>query len=113
MGAVQAEFFCKDKWREDEARYPAHQPYRPADAAEKLIDCSLGELLRQVAGEMLDLIALPQRVGDAAQRRAWTYVALLGGPEQIAQIFLGSSQRRDRIAVCAPNCPEWVFLHLD
>ena len=49
-------------------------------------------------------------VADAARRRRWTYAQLLQQAEQTARALLARFQPGDRIAVCSPNCPEWVVL---
>ena len=49
-------------------------------------------------------------VADAARRRRWTYAQLLQQAEQTARALLARFQPGDRIAVCSPNCPEWVIL---
>jgi len=76
----------------------------------KSSDMTLGGLIRRAAEEAGDRIAMVDGVADAARRRRWTYAQLLQQAEQTARALLARFQPGDRIAVCSPNCPEWVIL---
>jgi len=76
----------------------------------KSSDMTLGGLIRRSAEEAGDRIAMVDGVADAARRRRWTYAQLLQQAEQTARALLARFQPGDRIAVCSPNCPEWVIL---
>ena len=45
-----------------------------------------------------------------AARRQWSYAQLLDAAEQAALALLGRFRPGERVAVCAPNLPEWVVL---
>jgi len=47
--------------------------------------------------------------GDPVRRR-WTFAELLGESERAACALLGRFDAGERIAVWAPNCPEWLLL---
>jgi len=47
---------------------------------------------------------------DPAQRRRWTYAELLAEAEQAARALSTRFARNERVAVWAPNLPEWVIL---
>lgn len=76
----------------------------------KSSDMTLGGLIRRAAEDAGDRIAMVDGVADAARRRRWTYAQLLQQAEQTARALLARFQPGDRIAVCSPNCPEWVIL---
>ncbi|GGZ13320.1 class I adenylate-forming enzyme family protein [Novosphingobium colocasiae] len=73
-------------------------------------DMTLGGLLREAAAVSGERIALVSGVADPAQRHRWTYAELLEIAENVARALLVRFQPGDRIAICAPNCPEWVML---
>ena len=89
---------------------PLQVSHWPADTSEPLLEMCLGALLRQVASEVPDRVALVDASAPAAQRRRWTYSELLHQAEQVARTLLAHFAPGDRIAVCAPNRPEWVLL---
>src|SRR5690348_9702840 len=83
-----------------------------------LLDRTAGDVLRDAAAAEPDRIALVE-VGPAddtlvdgvvAGERTWTYAALLAEAEQAAQWLLGRFEPGERIAVWAPNLPEWAVL---
>lgn len=84
--------------------------YWPADTSEPLLDVTLGQLLRQVAAEVPDRRALVDGAKTEGTPRSWTYRELLGTAERIARVLLTHFQPGERVAVFAPNCPEWVLL---
>lgn len=84
--------------------------YWAADISETLLDLSLGQLLRQVAAEVPDRLALVDGSPGPSPRRCWTYRELLAAAERIAYALLDRFTPGERVAVCAPNCPEWVLL---
>lgn len=82
----------------------------PADTSEPVIDCTVGDLLRQAAGDTPDATALAAGAPDPARRRRWSYAQLLAESEQAARALLGHARPGERIAIWAPNLPEWVIL---
>src|SRR6266496_2516400 len=88
------------------------ESYWPADRSEPLLDVTLGQLLRQAALEVPDRIALVEGCPDASSHRRWTYAQLLLEAERVASALLTRFQPGERIAVWAPNIPEWELLQL-
>ena len=84
--------------------------YRPADRSEPLLDITVGDLLRAAAAEVPGRLALVEGSADPAARRTWTYAELLAVAERAARALLARFAPGDRIAVWAPNCPEWMLL---
>ena len=80
------------------------------DRSQDLLDTTLGDLLRKVAGEVPDRVALVEGVADPAQRRRWTYRELLRDAEGTARALLAYFRPGERVAVYATNSPEWVLL---
>ena len=90
----------------------AEHPSRGAGLryGDALREITLGDLLREAARHSGDRVALVDGVADPALRRRWTYAELLQVAEQVARALLVRFRPGDRIALCSPNCPEWVML---
>jgi fatty-acyl-CoA synthase len=84
----------------------------PADTSERVLDLTVGDLLRAAAADAPGRTALVAGVPDAAGRRRWTYEALLDEAERAAAALLARFRPGERVAVWAPNVPEWVLLEL-
>ncbi len=88
------------------------ESYWPADKSKPILEVTLGQLLRQAASEVPNRIALVEGCPNASARRRWTYAQLLTEAERVASVLLGKFQPGDRIAIWAPNKPEWELLQL-
>ena len=87
------------------------ESYWPADiTSAELLDSTLGGLLRAAAAEHPNRIALVEGIPDIGARRRWTYAELLGEAERTAHALLTHFAPGERVAVYAPNCPEWTVL---
>jgi fatty-acyl-CoA synthase len=84
----------------------------PADRREPLREVTVGRLLREVTGDVPDRVALVDGQPDPAARRRWTYAQLLGEAEAVAAALLARFEPGERVAMWAPNRPEWVLLQL-
>ncbi|HSV45739.1 MAG TPA: AMP-binding protein, partial [Ramlibacter sp.] len=84
--------------------------YWPADVSHALLDLTLGDLLRHVAAEVPDRIALVECTPDPASRRRWSYRQLLDAGQRVARALLARFAPGERLAVWAPNCAEWILL---
>ena len=80
---------------------PAEPPVR---------DLTIGDALREAVTEMPDKVALIAGSADPAERRQWTYSALLNEAERAARALLERFEPGERVAVWAPNIPEWVIM---
>ena len=56
------------------------------------------------------MLAMVGGVPDPGQRRRWTYAELLAEAEQAARALTARFAPGERVAVWAPNLPEWVIL---
>ncbi|MDA8374483.1 MAG: AMP-binding protein [Actinomycetota bacterium] len=94
------------------------QSYWPVDNGAGISEVTTGELLRRVASEVPETLALvevappgPSLVeGVASTERRWSYAQLLAEAEHTARWLLGRFEPGEHIAVWAPNLPEWVML---
>ncbi|MGH8998776.1 MAG: AMP-binding protein [Acidimicrobiia bacterium] len=75
-----------------------------------MLEGTVGDLLRRAAAAVPDRLALVDGTPEADRRREWTYADLAGGAEQVVRALLGRFEPGERVAVWAPNCPEWVLL---
>lgn len=83
---------------------------RLADTTLPLSRHTVGSLLRAVADERPDTVALEAIPDDGSAPRRWTYAQLLAEAENIAagmreRVGLGA-----RVALWAPNVPEWPMI---
>jgi fatty-acyl-CoA synthase len=84
--------------------------YWHTDSGEPVLETTVGGVLRNAAHQVPNQPALVAAVpGDPARRR-WTYAELLADAEQAARSLLSRFEPGERIAVWAPNIPEWVLL---
>ena len=73
-------------------------------------EITLGGLLRQTASTASDRVALVAGVADPSVRRSWNYGQLLGEATTAAGALRARFAPGERVAVWAPNYPEWVIL---
>lgn len=91
---------------------PLSSSYWPAMPTEPVLDLSIGDLLRQATAEVPGQVALVAGGADRANRRRWTYQQLLSEAEACAARLLEHFTCGERIALYAPNQPEWVVMEL-
>jgi fatty-acyl-CoA synthase len=75
-----------------------------------LRDITLGQLLAWAAETTPDRLALIAGVPDPAARRQWTYAELYQQAQRTAKALRAHFEPGERVAVWAPNLPEWVML---
>ena len=92
----------------ERARRPAGASYVAADTSSPLLETTVGGLLREAAADSPDRIALVE--GVPGSRRRWTYAELLADAERVALALAARFEKGERIALWAPNIPEWVLL---
>jgi fatty-acyl-CoA synthase len=80
----------------------------PADPPVR--DITLGRLLAEGAEAVPDRIALITGIPDPDERRQWTYAELYADAERAARALRTRFEPGERVAVWAPNIPEWVML---
>jgi len=84
--------------------------YWPADTSVPVRETTVGGVLRAAAAAGPGMLAMVGGLPDPAARRRWTYAQLLAEAEQAARALTARFSPGERIAVWAPNLPEWVIL---
>jgi len=84
--------------------------YAPAQADDELAEITVGQALREAAARAGSQLALQEADAQGVLRRAWTYAELLADSERLAHALLTRYRPGERVAVWAPNVPEWVLL---
>jgi len=84
--------------------------YWPAVRSRPLLECTLGDALREAAREFPDRLALVEGTADTSRRRRWTYAQLLHEAECVAGALLSRFEPGERVAVWASNIPEWELM---
>ena len=83
----------------------AHGPIEPP-----VRDMTIGGLLRETAAELPDRLALVAGTPEPDRRRSWTYAELVADAERTARALAQRFEPGERVAVWAPNVPEWILL---
>jgi fatty-acyl-CoA synthase len=82
----------------------------PAQADDEVRETTVGGVLRKQAGRTPDAEALVEADIAGTLKRRWTYGELLADAARLARALLSRYRPGERIAVWAPNIPEWVIL---
>ncbi|MFT3724851.1 MAG: AMP-binding protein [Hyphomonadaceae bacterium] len=85
------------------------ESYFPAQTDDVILDTTVGGILRERAALSPDAEALVEDADNRIGRR-WTYAQLLQDSERLARALLTRYRPGERIAVWAPNIPEWVII---
>ena len=82
----------------------------PSQKDAEIWEITVGDLLRRVASNDPNTIAMVDisENGDCGQ--SWTYSELFAQGERLAQALSKRFKARERIVVWAPNIPEWVIM---
>ena len=86
------------------------EAYFPAQADADILDITVGELLGEIATKHPDAVAMVEidEAGDAGQQ--WTYSDLLATSDRLARSLASRFAPGEKVAVWAPNIPEWIFM---
>ncbi|HXA38071.1 MAG TPA: AMP-binding protein [Phenylobacterium sp.] len=87
-----------------------HESHFPAQADHGVSETTVGGVLRAQAGKTPGAEALVEADIAGTLKRRWTYGELLADAERLARALLSRYRPGERIAVWAPNIPEWVIL---
>ncbi len=82
----------------------------PAQTDDVILDTTVGGVLRVRAAKSPNAEALVEADQEGAIRRRWTYAQLLAESEMLARALRSRYRPGERIAVWAPNIPEWVIV---
>ena len=81
-----------------------------AQADAPILETTVGGILRARAEVSADAEALVEVTLEGTLGRRWTYGQLLADSERLARALASRYRPGERIAVWAPNIPEWVIL---
>jgi long-chain acyl-CoA synthetase len=84
--------------------------YFPAQTDDTIFPTTVGSVLRAAAQDSPDAIALVEALPDGSSRRRWSFQALLKESERLATALAARFAKGERIAIWAPNAPEWVIV---
>lgn len=79
------------------------ESYWSRDDSEPLLETTLGELLRTRAADSPERVAFVEGTQPNAERRRWTYGALLASAEYVARALLRRFSPGERVAVWSPS----------
>ena len=91
---------------------PLSSSYWPASTAEQVKESTVTSLLLDAQRQSPGKVALVAGAPDPSERRRWTYSELAEQAERVARALLERFEPGERVAVWAPNAPEWVLLEL-
>ncbi|MHB1891016.1 MAG: AMP-binding protein, partial [Acidimicrobiales bacterium] len=91
---------------------PLSSSYWPASTAEQVKESTVTSLLLDAQRQSPGKVALVAGAPDPSERRRWTYAELAEQAERVARALLERFEPGERVAVWAPNAPEWVLLEL-
>lgn len=75
-----------------------------------MLETTVGGVLREAAERDAGAIALVEGAAESGRRRRWTYGDLLADSEGVARALLGRFEPGERVAMWAPNSPEWLLV---
>jgi fatty-acyl-CoA synthase len=84
------------------------QSYFPAQGDDVVLETTVGGALRAQAERTPSAEALIEADMAGELRRRWTYAELLSDSERLARALLTRYRPGERVAIWAPNIPEWV-----
>ncbi len=88
------------------------QSHWPAESSEPVLDTTVGGVLHQARDANPDRVAVIAWGLEPGERRTWTFAELARDAERVAQALLTRFAPGERIAIWAPNLPEWLLLEL-
>jgi fatty-acyl-CoA synthase len=89
---------------------PENLSYSKGPDRPPLRDITLGQLLAEAATQHPERVALITGDADPNQRRSWTYAQFYADALTVAHALQTTFEVGERVAVWAPNIPEWLLL---
>ena len=86
------------------------ESYFPAQTDDVVRETTVGDVLRATAAARPAAEALVELNIAGELGRRWTYAELLADAERLARALVSRYRPGERIAIWAPNMPEWVIL---
>lgn len=85
------------------------ESYVPAQPDGTLLDLTVGELLREQAAALPDVVAVTAVAADGALGQSWTHAELLADAERLALSLTTRFEPGERVVVWAPNVGRWLL----
>ena len=82
----------------------------PSQKDAEIWDITVGDLSRRVANDNPNAIAMVDILENGDCGRSWTYSELVAQSERLAQSLAMRFKTHEKLAVWAPNIPEWVIM---
>ena len=86
------------------------EAYFPAIKTEEILQTTIGEELQRASSDSGSVMALVQVKDDGSVGKSWTYEELYRDCLELAKRMSSKHKKGTRIAVWAPNYPEWVII---
>ena len=86
------------------------EAYFPAIKNEEIMQTTIGEELQKASNDSGSMMALVQVKDDGSIGKSWTYEELYSDCLELAKRMSSRHKKGTRIAVWAPNYPEWVII---
>jgi fatty-acyl-CoA synthase len=86
------------------------ESYWPRDESQTVDETTVGGILHAAADARPGQVAIVEGCADPTARRQWTYGELRDEAERTARALCERFEPGERIAVWAPNIPEWIIL---
>ena len=86
------------------------EAYFPAIKTEEILNTTIGEELKKASKDSGNMMALVQVQDDGSIGRSWTYEELYKDCLELAKRMSSRHKKGTRVAVWAPNYPEWVII---
>ena len=96
--------------RSKEFRRELREAYFPAIKTEEILNTTIGEELKKASNDSGNMMALVQVQDDGSIGRSWTYEELYKDCLELAKRMSSRHKKGTRVAVWAPNYPEWVII---
>ncbi len=88
---------------------PVAESYAIGPTVPPVRDITMGQLLEQAVADAPDRVALIAGTADPAARREWTYAELRAESLRAAHALRARFEPGERVAIWAPNIPEWIM----
>ncbi|MGC6527933.1 MAG: class I adenylate-forming enzyme family protein [Paracoccaceae bacterium] len=82
----------------------------PAQNDAEIHDITVGGLLREIAANNADAVAMVDVADSGDCGKSWTYAELLAQSERLAKALASRFEASARVVVWAPNIPQWIFM---
>jgi len=82
----------------------------PAQKDAEIRDITVGDLLRKIAAENQQAVAMVDIADNGDCGQTWTYAELLAQAQHLAEALTSRFEAGEKVVVWAPNIPQWIFM---